>query len=144
MKKGEFPEQLKVAEITAIHKGKSKSDATNYRPVSLTSVMAKTLEKCVKKRLVEYLEKNNMINTNQHGFRAGRSCLTQLIGHYSEMLDALEQGANYDSVYLDYAKALDKVGHGLLGLKMKNLGICGNVARWLEFRREQCWGRYCS
>ena len=59
--------------------------------------------------LVIYLDQNNLFNTTQHGFRKGRSCLSQLLAHYDEILSLIENGLNVDVVYLDFAKAFDKV-----------------------------------
>ena len=130
---GKFPDKLKTAIITAVYKGKDKSEPANYRPVSLTSIAGKIIEKCIRKHLVDHLERNNLLNVNQHGFRSGRSCLTQLLKHYSDMIEAVEDGVNMDSIYLDYAKAFDKVDHGLLvHRKLKDVKVGGKVAKWIE------------
>ena len=55
-----------------------------------------------------------MLNKNQHGFRSGRSCLTQLLAHHDNIISLLEDGMNVDVVYLDFAKAFDKVDHNLV------------------------------
>ena len=89
IEEGVFPENQKLAHIIPIHKGKSRAEPANYRPVSLTNVLAKLAEKVVKKRVTEFLESNNLLNKNQHGFRGGRSCLSQLLQHHQNMLDAI-------------------------------------------------------
>ena len=61
-----------------------------------------------------FLEENNKMNTHQHAFRAGRSCLSQLLGHYDSILEMLEHNKNADVVYLDFRAAFDKVDHGIL------------------------------
>ena len=66
---------------------------------------------------------------NQHGSRAGRSTLSQLLLHYDEILTALETGVNMDVIY--FSKAYDKVDHGILLHKLKNIGISGKVGRWI-------------
>ena len=129
---GTFPELLKLAIIIPIHKGDSKTAPANYRPVSLTSHIAKTLERIVRKVLVNYLEDKNYFNPNQHGFRSGRSCLTQLMNHYDNILDILEMGHNCDVIYLDFAKAFDKVDHHILFHKLKQAGIGGKLGIWLS------------
>ena len=58
----------------------------------------------IRKHIVKYLETNNLLNQGQHGFRSGRSCLTQLIDHYDRVLHQCETGANVDVIYLDFAK----------------------------------------
>jgi len=52
----------------------------NYRPVSLTSQVGKVMERVIKREVVEYLEKEMLLGDSQHGFRAGRSCLSNLQG----------------------------------------------------------------
>ena len=73
--------------------------------------------------IVEYLDKNGLWDPRQHGSRAGRSTLSQLIAHQDEIVKAMEEGYNMEVVYLDIAKAYDKVDHHLLLLKMRALGI---------------------
>ena len=69
----------------------------------------KIFEKIVRARIVSYLEENNLLNASQHGFRAGRSCLSQLIAHYDKILTLLDEGKNVDVIYLDFAKAFNKL-----------------------------------
>ena len=80
--------------------------------------------------IVEYLDKNGLWDPRQQGSRAGRSTLSQLIAHQDEIVKAMEEGYNMEVVYLDFAKAYDKVDHHLLLLKMRALGIGGNMGKW--------------
>ena len=71
---GVFPESWRLATIIPIPKpGKDHAEPTNYRPIALTSFLSKTLERMINKRLVWYLESNNLITKFQSGFRAERS-----------------------------------------------------------------------
>ena len=87
------------------------------------------------------------MDTQQHGGRAGRSTLSQLILHHDQILQAMEEGSNVDAVYLDFAKAFDKVDHGLLLHKLKKMGVKGKLGRqdcYSEFgsnkeRKKDCW-----
>ena len=78
---GIIPQLLKTANIIPIHKGKSQAVPANYRPVALTSHLIKLFEKVLRKHIVSYMEENELFNPGQHGFRLGRSCLSQLIAH---------------------------------------------------------------
>ena len=129
---GDIPPLLKEANIAPIYKGGSRGLPKNYRPVALTSHLIKIFEKIVVKRLTEFLEINNHMNENQHGFRSGRSCLSQLLAHYEKILNILESGKVADVVYLDFAKAFDKVDHGILMHKMKHYNVTGKVAIWIQ------------
>ena len=132
MEVGSIPDSLKSSIIPPIHKGGNKSEAANYRPVALTSHIIKIYEKVLRNRLADYLDSNNSFNKNQHGFRKGRSCLTQLLSHHDNIINLLEQGYNVDVVYLDFAKAFDKVDHNILLHKLKNLGIDGKTLKWIQ------------
>ena len=106
--------------------------AANYRPVSLTSHLIKVFERVLRAKLVQYIEKNKLINENQHGFRAGRSCLTQLLNHIEDIMCDLNSDYNADVLYLDFSKAFDKVDHKILHKKLHLNGIRGNVYNWIS------------
>ena len=129
---GRVPQDLKTGKITPIFKGGDRSVPGNYRPVALTSHCIKVFEKIVVRRLVEYMELNELFNESQHGFRRQRSCLSQLLAHYHGILEALERGLDMDVVYLDFAKAFDKVDHGVLLAKLSALGIHGQLYTWIR------------
>ena len=131
IKTGEIPRILKSAFVIGIYKGGPKAKAANYRPISLTSHVIKTMERVLRLALVGHLEHSLMMDPRQHGSRAGRSTLSQLLQHQDEILTALENGANLDCIYLDFSKAYDKVDHGILLLKLKRAGITGNIGRWI-------------
>ena len=78
------------------------------------------------------MEANNLLSEHQHGFRKGRSCLTQLLEHFDNVLKILNSGEEVDVVYLDYAKAFDKVDHNILLIKLQKYGIKGKLFNWLK------------
>ena len=82
--------------------------------------------------MVEFIEENQILCDNQHGFRSGRSCLTQLLSHIDDIVQGLASGVDTDAIYLDFAKAFDKVDHRLLLLKMNKLGFHEKVTKWVE------------
>ena len=129
---GVVPQVLKTANIIPIHKGKARSLAKNYRPIALTSHLIKVFEKVIRKNIVKFMEAHNLFNPGQHGFRMSRSCLSQLLNHYDHILYLLEMGHNVDVIYLDFAKAFDKVDFTVTLKKIKQLGIHGNVGRWIH------------
>ena len=105
--------------IAPIHKGGTTLDPANFRPVSLTSHIAKTGERIIRERLVGYLEYIDKMDKSQHGSRKGRSTLSQLLEHHNEIIKMLENGENVDSIYLDFSKAFDKCDIGILLHKLK-------------------------
>lgn len=72
-KTGTFPEVLKTAVVIPLHKKGNSHDLNNYRPISLLSVFSKVIEKIMKSRLVSFFDRNNILCSNQFGFRAGKS-----------------------------------------------------------------------
>jgi hypothetical protein len=109
--KGEIPEDWKNANVTAIFKKGAKSSLGNYRPVSLTSNICKIMERIIKDDIVNFLEKNQLIFNNQHGFRNKTSCMTNLLEFVEHVAEELDKGEPVDVIYLDFQKAFDKVPH---------------------------------
>ena len=131
-KNGIIPSDLKTQIITPVFKKGDKSDAGNYRPISLTSHIIKIFERVIRKGLVNHLESNNLLSKNQHGFRKGRSCLTHLLKHIDSVIQSILDGNELDVVYLDFAKAFDKVDHEILVHKLQMFGIEGNLLSWIQ------------
>ena len=115
-----------------IHKGGHQGRPANYRPIALTSLIIKLFEKIVRTNIAEHLDSNNLLNNSQHGFRKGRSCVSQLLNHYDKILSLLESGLNVDVIYLDFAKAFDKVDHAIVLTKLSLLGIKGKLLDWIK------------
>ena len=131
METGEVPQGWKEGFISPVHKGGSSTEASNFRPVCLTSHVVKTNERVIKTKMVAYLEALNKMDENQHGARGGRSTLSQLLIHHYEICKLLEEGSNVDVVYCDMAKAYQKVDHGILLYKIRSLGFRGRLLRWI-------------
>lgn len=129
---GVVPSDWKKANISAVHKKGSRAECQNYRPISLTSVVCKVLESLIKDKITEHLDKFELIKPSQHGFTAGRSCLTNLLEFFDDVTRLLDSGKPVDVIYLDFAKAFDKVPHERLINKVKSLGINGTVLKWIS------------
>ena len=122
----------KIQNIAPIHKKGSKDEPGNYRPISLTSVPGKILESIIVDEIVSHLESNNLILDSQHGFRNGRSCLTNLLDFFHDMYSIYDTSRAIDILYLDFQKAFDKVPHKRLMAKIRSLGIIDEAADWIE------------
>ena len=114
---GIVPSFYKTGYVTPLLKKGSRCDAANYRPVTLTSHVVKVYERVVRKHMVQHLETNNLLSDKQHGFRSNRRCLTQMLDHFDDIFEGFTQGKDTDSIYLDFAKAFDKVDLDLLLLR---------------------------
>ena len=85
----------------------------------------------MRKYVVAYMEENRLFNSGQHGFRLRRSCLSQLIAHFDHITRLLESGQNVDVVYLDFAKAFDKVDFLVTMRKLHSIVISGKLGQWV-------------
>ena len=128
---GRVPEDWKKANVTPIFKKGSKGDPGNYRPVSLTSVACKMMESVMRDAITDHLDQNRLIRNSQHGFTKGRSCATNLLEFLEKATLAADEGAAMDVVFLDFAKAFDKVPRERLLKKLHAHGIRGNLLQWI-------------
>ena len=138
---GDIPADWKSANVTPIFKKGDRSKAGNYRPVSLTSVACKIMESIIKDTMVKFLDTHSLIKDSQHGFRKGRSCLTNLLEFLEDVTRSVDDDIAVDVVFLDFQKAFDKVPHKRLLLKLEGLGIRGSllgwISDWLSDRRQR-------
>ena len=125
---GVIPPDLLLVMISPIHKGGSRGTAKNYGPVALTSHLIKVF---FRKVLVSHLEKHGHLPDTQHGFRAFRSTLTQLLTYWDFLLHDMEHGKCVDVIYTDFSKAFDTVETGVLFHELKECGVTGKVGCWL-------------
>nr|VZI46288.1 unnamed protein product [Spirometra erinaceieuropaei] len=129
---GILPTDWKTAHITPLYKSGSRAQATNYRPVSLTSICCKVMEKTIKKELMAYLETHNLLSNTQYGFRRGRSCVTNLLYTLQSWTRALDAKHTVHVAYIDFRKAFDSVPHQRLLHKLRIMGIGGKLLKWIE------------
>ena len=129
---GHVPDYYKVGYITPLYKKGSRAIPVNYRPVTLTSHIVKVFERVVRKHMMEYLESNKILSCQQHGFRAGRSCLSQQLSHFDKIYRGLVEDCDTDALYLDFSKAFDKVDIRLLLEKLCRYGFNQSLVSWIE------------
>ncbi|XP_064032416.1 uncharacterized protein LOC135192961 [Pogoniulus pusillus] len=129
---GEVPEDWKMANVIPIHKKGRKEEPENYRPVSLTSVPGKVMEQVILGAITKHLQDSQGIRASQHGFRKGRSCLTNLISFYDQVTRLVNVGKAVDVVYLDFSKAFDTVCHKKLLAKLAAHGLDRFTLCWIK------------
>lgn len=127
-----LPCEWKEAQISAIFKRGDKSMAENYRPVSLTSVICKTMEKLVRNYVVDHMTTNRLFSKKQYGFISGRSTTLQLLTVLDKWTAALDKGQVVDCIYMDFQKAFDKVPHKRLLMKIRSYGLDERVIKWIQ------------
>ena len=101
LKEGVVPFEWKEANIIPLFKKGSRNKSKNYRPVSLTSVICKLLERLIKDNMVDILVKHKLLNSSQHGFLKARSCLTNMLCFFEEITKWIDEGSFGDIIYLD-------------------------------------------
>ena len=131
LQSGTLPVEWKSAHVIPIFKKGQKDLVKNYRPISLTSLLVKTLERLIYNRIFGFIESNNLLSSHQYGFRPGYSCTSQLIHLFHEWVKALDKRLSTDVIFLDFEKAFDSVPHDCLLLKLERFGITGSLLSWL-------------
>ena len=126
-----WPKLWKISSIVPVHKKNSKSEAKNYRPVSLLPALSKVLETIVVSRLEEHFEKHHLLCTRQYGFRKGRSAADLHLLLSAELNEALDQGKKSAVVALDIEGAFDRVWHSALIIKLRAAGVDGALLHLL-------------
>ena len=120
---GVVPQEWKEARVSPLFKKGKRDKPENYRPVSLTSIVGKILESIIKDNLVEHLDRHRLIRNSQHGFTKSKSCLTNILSFMESVTLNVDKGNPVDIVYLDFAKAFDKMPHEGLLNKLKAHGV---------------------
>ena len=100
-----------------------RTTQSNYQPLSLTSVVCKILESIIQDAISIHLESNTLIKGSQHGFSSGKSYLTSLLIYLDQVTSEIDKRVPVDTLYLDFAKAFDKVPHLRLIEKIAANGI---------------------
>ena len=126
-----LPDHWLQAIITPIYKKGSKTAAENYRPVSLTSILCKILEKIIVKQIIKHITVNELATSRQHGFTIGKSVTTNLLEVMNIWTEAIMHNIPVDILYLDYQKAFDCVPHKRLIQQVRSFGISGPALNWI-------------
>ena len=129
---GLVPDDWRNANVAPIFKKGDRSKASNYRPVSLTSVCSKLVEHIIHSHLMTYFEDNNTLTDYQHGFRKNRSCEAQLINTIQDLAAGMDKSTQIDAILLDFSKAFDKVSHQRLLRKLHHYGVRASTLRWIQ------------
>ena len=120
---GTVQDNWQQANVAPVYKRGEKYDAANYRPLSLTCICCQTLEHIIVSNINKHLSLENILADCQHGFRSQRSCETQLVQFFHDVVSNLDRALNRghrktDVIILDFAKAVDKVPHKRLLYKL--------------------------
>ena len=129
---GVVPDAWNCANISPIFKKGKKTDPSNYRPISLTAIPCKIIEKILKSAIIDHLFDNKLISKNQHGFVRHKSCVTNLLESLDIITEALNMGFLIDLILLDFSKAFDLVSHVGLIKKLETMGLDLKIINWIK------------
>ena len=137
-----FPTAFKMAKVIPLYESGDSANPSNYRPISIVSVLSKPLEKHINKHLLMHLDKYNLLHPNQSGFRKKHSCQTALTSLVDQWLTNIHNDEFNGVIFIDLKKkAFDVISHSLL---LKKLALYGMSDYAMElFRsylnnRQQC------
>ena len=137
---GSFPDNLKIAKVCPVYKSGTKSELSNYRPISILNGFSKIFEKIIYNRIVAFIDKHNIINKNQFGFRKKHSTYMAILSLYDKISQAIDNGQYCAGIFIDLSKAFDTINHEILLEKLNFYGIRGsanNLLRSYLYNRKQ-------
>ena len=147
---GSLPVDWKDVHVTPVFKKREQYDPANYPPVSLTSVCCKVLEHILTITIMDHLERNNILCSQQHELRKKTAFKTQFLEFADELIEngiiinmivgisgkkmmkKLAHGQEKNILTVDFAKAFSKVNHSLLIHKLNQYGSQGEISRWIS------------
>ena len=138
---GVVPHLWRKANIVPLFKKGNKLEPSNYRPISLTSIVCKVMERIIRDEITNHLVKNKLIIKQQHGFVNKKNCMTNLLETMDFITKALADGYNIDEILLDFAKAFDSVLLIRLCLKLDYFGIRNKLLSWCKSFLSGRWQR---
>ena len=135
-----IPHIFKQAKVIPIFKSGDSKNPSNYRPISILSILSKPLEKHIQKHLLHHINKYNLVHPNQSGFREKHSCHTALTQMIDKWLININNNNLTGVVFVDFTKAFDIINHSLLLNKLKLYGFSKNtvqlISSFLSDRRQ--------
>ena len=130
--KGVFPDKLKTAKVVPIYKANDSELFNNYRPISLLSHFSKFFERVMYNRLIEFVERFEILYSHQFGFRKNHSTSLALTHLINKIASAIDQNEVTVGIFLDLSKAFDTLDHEILFSKLKHYGIDGIALQWIK------------
>jgi hypothetical protein len=143
LQEGKFPEKWKTSIVPKIPKTRKCDE---FRPINIVPVYEKILKVAVKNQLIEFCDKNLVINSDQSGFREKHSCEALLLEICDNWVCDIENKQTVLAVFLDLKRAFETVDRKILIKKMKEIGVNGTVLEWftsyLTNRKQKV--KYCD
>ena len=129
---GTYPDILKVAKVTALHKGGDQSNVDNFRPISILSQINKVIEKLIHKRLVSFLIKYKILSDQQFGFRKKHNTSHSISCLYEKLIHNIEKKLDTAVLFIDLKAAFDTIDKTILLQKLDHYGIRGQTLNLIK------------
>ena len=126
-----FPSSWKIGRISPIPKISEPIENSDFRPVSVLSILSKVFERLVLSQLVEYIEEHSLYKETMSGFRKGHSTIAVLLKLKDDILRAMKKGEITLAVFTDYSKAFDTVDFQVLLNKFHGIGFSKDFFIWI-------------
>ena len=114
IKKNKFPKAFKEAKVIPLYKSGDKSEPSNYRPISILSVLSKPVERHINEHTMNHFHINDLLHKNQSGFRLNHSCHTALTELTDTWLSEINLNKLCGALFIDFGEAFDVISHDLL------------------------------
>ena len=125
------PTSWKIGKVMAAFKEGTRTDTSNYRPITLLNLNSKILESIVCDSMDKHLKDNSLLHENQWGFKKGQSTETRLLFLTETWVTAIDNGSAVGVIFVDFRKAFDTINHDILEYKIIVSGISGNLHNWI-------------
>jgi len=128
-----YPDCFKVSRVIPIHKKGSKSDVSNYRPISLNSFISKIFERVVYDQITQYLFKNSLLSNQQFGFIRGSNTEYAFLYLLSKIVCHIDSDNYVSVIFFDFTKAFDSINHQYLLSKLRSFfGFKSSAFEWIQ------------
>jgi len=129
---GVVPTGLKIAKVIPIYKTEDRKLVSNYRPISVLPAFSKIIERLMYNRLINFLNKHDILSPNQYGFRKNLSTSMALLDLVDKLSSSIDNNEITVGIFIDLAKAFDTVNHNILLSKLYHYGIRGTAYNWFK------------
>ena len=129
-----IPNQLKIGKLTPVYKSGTRSLFNNYRPISILPAYSKLLETLVCVRLLNFLNRHDILYKCQFGFRNNHSTIHPIIHLLNHIADSNDKTTKDTTIalFLDLSKAFDTINHSKVLHKLNLYGIRGTSNLWFR------------
>ena len=129
---GVYPAKLKYAKVIPVYKGEDETLPENYRPISLLSIYNRLFEKILYRRLIKFIDKNDILYDLQYGFRNKHSTQHAILDIVNTIHSNMDNRKYSCGIFIDLKKAFDTVNHEILLTKHEHYGIRGVINSWFR------------